>query len=91
MNIDKKHKGTLAELVVSSWLLEQGYEVFRNVSPHGPIDIIARHPITGLLDLIDVKTKNATCTDNFLRKINRTPGVRIVSYQPESGEIKFET
>lgn len=85
-----KHKGTNAELKVSSWLLEQGYEVFRNVSPFGAVDIIARHPETGELFLIDVKTKNATCTDNFLREFNRISGVRIVSYQPESGEIKYE-
>jgi hypothetical protein len=36
-----KHKGAYTELVAATWLLSQGYEVFRNVSPHGGIDIIA--------------------------------------------------
>lgn len=88
--IDKKHKGALAELKVTSWLLEQGYEVFRNVSQHGVVDIISRNPISGDIDLIDVKTKSYPYTDNFFRKTNRTPGVKIMSYQPQSGEIKYE-
>lgn len=91
MNTPKKHKGALGELEVTCWLLKQGYEVFRNVSPFGAADIISRNPSTGELTLIDVKTKNSTCTDNFLRKFNRTPGVRIVSYLPDTGEIKYET
>jgi len=39
--MDKKHRGSMAELKVCSWLLEQGYEVFKNVSMYGTIDIIA--------------------------------------------------
>lgn len=40
----RKHKGAWAELTATAWLLDQGYEVFRNVSPHGDTDIIARKP-----------------------------------------------
>jgi hypothetical protein len=36
-----KHVGARSELIACEWLLAQGYEVFRNVSAHGPIDIIA--------------------------------------------------
>jgi Holliday junction resolvase-like predicted endonuclease len=36
-----KHKGAQAELVACAWLLEHGYETFRNVSPYGPVDIVA--------------------------------------------------
>lgn len=36
-----KHKGAHAELRACAWLLEQGYEVFRNVSSHGKIDLVA--------------------------------------------------
>jgi Holliday junction resolvase-like predicted endonuclease len=39
--LDKKHKGAMSELTACSYLLNSGYEVFRNVSPFGPIDIIA--------------------------------------------------
>jgi hypothetical protein len=37
----RKHKAARAELLACAWLLQQGYEVFRNVSLSGFIDIIA--------------------------------------------------
>lgn len=46
-------KGALAELKACSWLIEQGYEVFRNVSPEGPFDLIAVKP--GETIYVDVK------------------------------------
>lgn len=36
-----KHRGAISEMIACSYLLEQGYEVFRNVSAHGAIDLIA--------------------------------------------------
>lgn len=39
--MDKKHKGAVCELTACAWLLEQGYEVFRNVSAFGHADIVA--------------------------------------------------
>lgn len=32
--IDRKHRGARSELIASTYLLDQGYEVFRNVSSH---------------------------------------------------------
>ncbi len=52
-NLKQKHKGALAELKVATWLWEQGYEVFRNMSMYGEIDIIATRD--GEVRLIDVK------------------------------------
>jgi Holliday junction resolvase len=53
--LDSKHKGARSELIACAWLLEQGYEVFRNISDRGIIDIIA---IKGDEQLkIDVKSK----------------------------------
>jgi hypothetical protein len=37
----RKHRGAQNELMALCWLMGCGYEVFRNVSQHGPIDIIA--------------------------------------------------
>lgn len=42
--MDPKHKGAVGELLASTWLLKQGYEVFRNVSPHGIADMVAWRP-----------------------------------------------
>lgn len=52
--ITHKHKGAHSELIASAWLIEQGYEVFRNVSQHGYIDIIAIKD--GIVYKFDVKT-----------------------------------
>lgn len=52
--MNKKHSGARSELLAASWLLEHGYEVFRNVSAHGEIDIIAIKG--GELFKFDVKT-----------------------------------
>jgi Holliday junction resolvase len=52
--MDKKHVGARSELIACAWLLAEGYEVFRNVSPHGHIDIIALKD--GKTFYFDVKT-----------------------------------
>lgn len=36
-----KHRGSHAEIKACAWLLEQGYDVFWNVSQHGDADIVA--------------------------------------------------
>jgi len=40
-NMNTSKKGAVAEYVASNWLLTQGYEVFKNITPSGKIDIIA--------------------------------------------------
>lgn len=54
--MDKKHKGAASELVAAAWLLTQGYEVFRNVSPHGLIDIVGIKE--GMVEYFDVRSAN---------------------------------
>ncbi len=39
--VGAKHRGAWAETVACAWLLQQGYEVFRNISPSGAIDLVA--------------------------------------------------
>jgi len=40
MAVIDKHRGAISELRACSYLLSSGYEVFRNVSAHGSIDVI---------------------------------------------------
>lgn len=47
--------GSEAELRACLWLSGQGYEVFKNVHPHGPADLVAWKPGADPL-LIDVKS-----------------------------------
>lgn len=54
-----KHKCAVGELAAACWLLEQGYEVFRNVSQHGPADLVAWNVATGRTFLIDVKLRDS--------------------------------
>lgn len=56
--VEHKHIGSYSELIAAAWLLERGYEVFRNVSMCGPIDIVAIKGRETLL--IDVKTVRPT-------------------------------
>jgi Holliday junction resolvase-like predicted endonuclease len=50
-----KHKGAAAEVAACLWLLNQGYEVFRNISIHGIVDLVATRGDEVVL--IDVKTE----------------------------------
>ena len=36
----QKHRGARNELIACAWLLGEGYEVFRNISQHGDVDLI---------------------------------------------------
>lgn len=50
----RKLRGGYSEIIASGWLLENGYEVFRNVVDKGEIDMIALRGAD--VRLIDVKT-----------------------------------
>ena len=80
--MDSKHKGALAELKAASWLLKEGYEVFRNVSQHGAVDLVALDLNTQEILLIDVKTSPiGTLKQTLARKT--VPGVRLMVYTPD--------
>lgn len=51
--IERKHTGARNEMIACAFLLCEGYEVFRNVSPHGIIDVIGMRG--GLVTYFDVK------------------------------------
>ena len=54
LKLNSCRRGAVSELTATVWLLEQGYEVYRNVSPEGPFDLVAVKP--GETLFIDVKT-----------------------------------
>ena len=58
--MDKKHRGCSSELIACNWLLEQGYDVFRNISAHGYADLVAINWETGEKIWVDVKTGTYT-------------------------------
>jgi Holliday junction resolvase-like predicted endonuclease len=55
---DEKCKGKIGEVVeykAVAWLLLQGLEVYKNVTYHGPIDIITLDLTDGVIRKVDVK------------------------------------
>ncbi len=55
-HIKNKHRGAISETYACSWLLEKGFEVFRNQSDVGKADIIALNPKNMKVHLFDVKS-----------------------------------
>lgn len=80
--IHQKHRGAHNELLAAVWLLSRGYEVFRNVSAHGPVDLIAMR--NGEVFKIDVKS-----CDRFprgtpqLTNEQRALGVKLLAVYPD--------
>jgi hypothetical protein len=54
--MDALRKGTLSELIACSWLIKQGYEVFRNICQGGPVDLVVYDPSRREFMYVDVKT-----------------------------------
>lgn len=52
-DIEERMIGARNEMLATVWLLNQGYQVFRNVAAHGPIDIIGLKD--GNFEYFDVK------------------------------------
>ena len=79
--------GAYSELRATTWLMEQGYEVFRNVSPCGKTDLIAEKG--GEFLRIDVKTGNWTKTGYLSgvsqARINKAEedGVKLLIVMPD--------
>jgi Holliday junction resolvase-like predicted endonuclease len=91
MKMERKHLPFKSELVACAWLLGEGYEVFRNVSLRGPIDIVAYAPETATTLLIDVKTycesyQNSTPVGEPER---RERNIVVLMVDRETGECWF--
>jgi hypothetical protein len=68
-----KHiKGDRAELIAAEYFINIGYSVHRNMSQHGPVDLVLiDEDGMGDVILVDVKAISL-CTKNGY-KVNRTP------------------
>ena len=75
-------KGTVAELICQAQLVKQGYDVFTPVAGQGPIDIVAVHPESGDVRLIDVKSLGRRSDGTRIHRCTKQPqkeiGVEIV-------------
>jgi len=95
-NIDTgntKRTGDITEIKAISWLLDQGYEVFKNVSCVGPIDIITYDTKTDEVVFIDVKTRDFKWPSShtpYKTDFQEEAGVVILLYDPKIDMFKWE-
>ena len=68
-----KHiKGDRAELIAAEYFINIGYSVHRNMSQHGPVDLVLiDEDGTGDVILVDVKAISLRTKNGY--KVNRTP------------------
>ena len=85
-----KNRGGFSELVACAWLMSLGYDVFRNTSDNGPIDMVAVDRDTGETVFVDSKTITPTSVKSVRKNgYKRSPkqkalNVRIVGVTHES-------
>ena len=71
MTRNKKHiKGDQAELIAQEFFIKKGFYVFKNISQHGPADMVVLDK-DGYTILIDVKAVSLRAKNGF--KVNRAP------------------
>ena len=68
-----KHiKGDRAELIAAEFFISLGYSVCKNMSQHGPVDLVLIDEETpGDVTLVDVKAISLRTKNGY--KVNRTP------------------
>lgn len=86
---DTSRIGAIGELIICAYLLNKGWHVFRNVSPTGPIDLVAVY--NSLIISIDVKTMTPS-KDTILRlpKIDRAQCQYLAILHRDTGAIEFD-
>lgn len=82
--------GRRTELRAWAWLFDQGYEVFDNVFPGGPIDVVAVHAETGVVLKIEVRTateRGARWNIEGLSARQLELGVQLLVFRPSTQEF----
>ena len=89
--------GDISEHKAVVWLLEQGYEVFRNECCSGPIDIIAYNMETQEILKIDVKTCSSRIRRDgtevtdlpYIKQKQRELGIRLLAVDKINNTFTF--
>ena len=70
MRCDKHIKGDQAELIAQEFFIKKGFYVFKNISQHGPVDMVVLDK-DGYTMLVDVKAISLRTKNGW--KVNRSP------------------
>lgn len=85
---DMSRVGDIAEYYVTTWLWDEGYEVFRNAGCTGSIDMIAVK--NGVPIYIDVKSKNSIVKYGHKRTdLQKKLRVQIVEFNGRTRKCRF--
>ena len=95
--VSENRTGDITEHRAVVWLLEQGYEVFRNECCSGPIDIITYNIETQEILKIDVKTGTSYINKDGTRNIScqkqtdtqKELDIKILRYDKEEDTFEF--
>ena len=96
-------KGYFGEQLAMAWLLKNGYWVFKNLAPQGPVDCVAINQKTNEIILVDVKvlshhkggyTRSKILNDkqkqmNVKKDLNQTSGSKLKAKKGTANTNKF--
>lgn len=85
VDIHHNAKGAVNEHIATAWLLKEGYDVFRNVSPRGRADLIAKKWDSEEWIAVDVKSEHF----NLRGTGTMNSGQRAVAKEYASSNIRY--
>ena len=56
MKLSANRRGDISEIMFCRAMMEEGWEVFRNMSCDGPVDVVLMNALTGDVRKVDLKT-----------------------------------
>ena len=84
--LSPRRMGDITEHKAGVWLLEQGYEVFRNISATGPADFVIFDSKTGEHIKIDIKSNESSSQKIKQKKLN----IKLLVYDKKNNIFKFK-
>lgn len=84
-SFNPRRMGDITEHKAEVWLLEQGYEVFRNISATGPADIVVFDSETGEHTKIDIKSNEHSTQKIKQKELN----IKLLVYDKKNNTFKF--
>lgn len=78
--------GTYSELLAAAHLMAKGLYVFKNLGPHGPVDLIALDPQSGTTTQYDVKSARDGAAPSPTAA-QAALGVRFIYVNPDTGRV----
>jgi len=92
--VNHTDKGYLGEQLAMAWLLKNGYWVFKNLAPQGPVDCVAINQKTLQVVLVDVKVlskhKGGHTRSKILNDKQKQMGVKILYVDVNKFECRWK-